>query len=219
MAEACAPELAALASGLGDAAERGSAWARPLIEALEETLTDLYDSPASTRGRLIAAMLDTVAERGYPETRLIDVIRAARSSHPAFYKRFADKADCFAAAYASQLARLEMSLSADLPPRVGDAAFLRAVGTVLVEEPARTRVLLIEADRMPGSSSQPPLRHAFADLLGRLIFGEQLPSSASLAVGALTESLRAAALGDGFDGLPDRLPELAPLISAARAAG
>jgi AcrR family transcriptional regulator len=52
----------------------------------------------SQRRRLIAAMLDLVAERGYPATTVGDVVAAARCSRNAFYELFEDKEACYIAA-------------------------------------------------------------------------------------------------------------------------
>jgi AcrR family transcriptional regulator len=52
----------------------------------------------SQRRRLIGAMLDLVAERGYPATTVGDVVAAARCSRNAFYELFEDKEACYIAA-------------------------------------------------------------------------------------------------------------------------
>jgi AcrR family transcriptional regulator len=52
----------------------------------------------SQRRRLIRAMLDQVAERGYPATTVGDVVSAARCSRNAFYELFEDKEACYIAA-------------------------------------------------------------------------------------------------------------------------
>jgi AcrR family transcriptional regulator len=54
---------------------------------------------ASQRGRLICAIADCVAEHGYPETTVADVIARAGVSRRTFYEHFNDKEDCFLAAY------------------------------------------------------------------------------------------------------------------------
>jgi AcrR family transcriptional regulator len=56
------------------------------------------DVRESQRSRLIAAMLDCVAERGYPATTVADVVAAARCSRNAFYELFEDKEACYIAA-------------------------------------------------------------------------------------------------------------------------
>jgi AcrR family transcriptional regulator len=49
----------------------------------------------SQRSRLVQAMLDQVAERGYADTTIGDVVAAARVSRNAFYELFEDKQACF----------------------------------------------------------------------------------------------------------------------------
>ena len=56
------------------------------------------DVRESQRRRLIGAMLDCVAERGYPATTVGDVVSAARCSRNAFYELFEDKEACYIAA-------------------------------------------------------------------------------------------------------------------------
>jgi len=44
-------------------------------------------------------MIEVVSERGYPETRVVDVIGVAGVSRKTFYELFDSKEDCFLAAY------------------------------------------------------------------------------------------------------------------------
>src|ERR687890_2263309 len=53
----------------------------------------------SQRGRIYQAMIEVVSERGYPETRVVDVIGVAGVSRKTFYELFESKEDCFLAAY------------------------------------------------------------------------------------------------------------------------
>jgi AcrR family transcriptional regulator len=52
---------------------------------------------ASQRERLLRAMLESVAERGYDATSVPQVVALARVSRNAFYALFEDKLDCFLA--------------------------------------------------------------------------------------------------------------------------
>src|SRR2546430_485761 len=54
---------------------------------------------ASQRGRLVEAMAQVVAEKGYPATTVADVVERAGVSRRTFYEQFADKEACFLAAY------------------------------------------------------------------------------------------------------------------------
>jgi AcrR family transcriptional regulator len=52
---------------------------------------------ASQRERLLRAMLESVAKRGYDATTVPGVVADARVSRNAFYELFSDKTDCFLA--------------------------------------------------------------------------------------------------------------------------
>jgi AcrR family transcriptional regulator len=54
---------------------------------------------STQRERLIAGMARTVAQRGYAATPVADVLKTAGVSRRTFYEQFADKEDCFLAAY------------------------------------------------------------------------------------------------------------------------
>ena len=51
------------------------------------------------RERLLHGMAQTVARRGYAATPVAEVLKAAGVSRRTFYEQFADKEDCFIAAY------------------------------------------------------------------------------------------------------------------------
>src|SRR3954451_15394015 len=69
------------------------------------------------RRRLLAAMAESVSEKGYADTTVADVVRIARTSRRTFYEHFEDRADCFLAlgdAIADQLmARVAQAASGD----------------------------------------------------------------------------------------------------------
>ena len=54
---------------------------------------------AVQRERLLVAMLRAASELGYRETNVQDVIDRAGVSRPTFYEHFANKEDCFLAAF------------------------------------------------------------------------------------------------------------------------
>jgi AcrR family transcriptional regulator len=55
--------------------------------------------PNDHRERLIAAMAASVAEKGYRDTTVAEVVRIARTSRRTFYEQFEDRADCFLALF------------------------------------------------------------------------------------------------------------------------
>jgi AcrR family transcriptional regulator len=56
-------------------------------------------NPVTQRERLLDGMARAVAHQGYPATSVADVLKLARISRRTFYEQFADKEDCFLAAY------------------------------------------------------------------------------------------------------------------------
>ena len=63
-------------------------------------------------------MVEVVAERGYPETRVLDVIKRAGVSRKTFYGLFEDKEVCFLAVYDMALGRRYRAteIAFDSPP-------------------------------------------------------------------------------------------------------
>jgi AcrR family transcriptional regulator len=57
------------------------------------------DISSSQRARLLAAMANVVAEKGYAATTVADVVSAAGVSRSTFYELFASKEQCFLDAY------------------------------------------------------------------------------------------------------------------------
>ena len=55
------------------------------------------------RERIVRAMIGAVAQRGYADVRIADVVERARVSKQSFYVLFADKRECFLAAHADGL--------------------------------------------------------------------------------------------------------------------
>src|SRR3954454_14835880 len=72
---------------------------------------------ASQRGRMLTAMAEAVAQKGYARTTVADVLSRARVSRETFYEQFADKEDCFLAAYGFAV----VALLGSIADAVGDA--------------------------------------------------------------------------------------------------
>ncbi len=105
---------------------------------------------AVQRERLIAAMLRAASELGYRETSVQDVIERAGVSRPTFYEHFANKEDCFLAAFDTIAARLRKRV-ADATDKAGDnwRDKLRLGLETLLEftasEPEASRTVIVEA--------------------------------------------------------------------------
>lgn len=100
------------------------------------------------RERLLDGMAATVARRGYAATPVAEVLKASGVSRRAFYEQFADKEDCFLAAYDAFVARCAESMVASYhagaawQASVADA-FGALLGT-LAAEPAFAHLAVVD---------------------------------------------------------------------------
>ncbi len=104
---------------------------------------------ASQRGRLLVAMAELVGHDGYAATTVADVLAHAGVSRKAFYQHFANKQECFLAAYDAITAegRREVSRAYEAAANPADGAQL-AIAKLFeraIENPGGVRVALIEA--------------------------------------------------------------------------
>jgi AcrR family transcriptional regulator len=103
---------------------------------------------ASQRGRMLAAMAEVVADRGYGAVSVADVVGRAGVSRKTFYAHFQDKLDCFMAAYdlgvAVLLATVAEAGAGDPDPFAVARARVRSYLATLAAEPAFARTFLIE---------------------------------------------------------------------------
>jgi AcrR family transcriptional regulator len=100
------------------------------------------------RERIITALVDTVAERGYNATTVAHITKAASVSRRTFYEHFAGKEPCFLAAYemVTDHIRESMHVAAEAfeewPQKV--RAALATMLRFLAGEPELARVCMIE---------------------------------------------------------------------------
>ena len=117
-----------------------------LREGLETPAADVLGADPH-RNRLLIGMAEAVAEKGYRAVTIADVVRHARVSRRTFYEHFVDKESCFLAAYdgaAALILEMIARALADVPGERRIAAALDAYLDGMVEEPALTRVFLVE---------------------------------------------------------------------------
>lgn len=179
----------------------------------------------SQRGRLLGAMAESVAEHGYAETSIADVIARAGVSRKTFYQQFDGKDECFAVAYGEEMDRLlEVTLSAfeaEGPPWARRLrAALTALCGALAGNPAMARLCFIEglaagpvtaARRRTALEGLLPLfESAPSDALGDSPFGESLRMGR---IGDLAEMLRHEIAAGAGPGLPRLVPELTYLLA------
>jgi AcrR family transcriptional regulator len=100
------------------------------------------------RERIITAMVDTVAERGYNATTVAHITKAASVSRRTFYEHFADKEACFLAAYDMVADHIRSSMRAaaesfgEWPQQV--RAALATMLRFLSAEPELARICMVE---------------------------------------------------------------------------
>ncbi len=100
------------------------------------------------RERIVTALVDSVAERGYNATTVADITKAASVSRRTFYEHFADKEACFLAAYEMVADHLLGSMKAaaaayeEWPQKV--RAALSTLLSFLAAEPELARICMIE---------------------------------------------------------------------------
>ena len=101
------------------------------------------------RARLLAAMGDVVAEKGYAAATVADVVRAAGVSRTTFYEQFRSKEDCFVEAYEHGVTSLLDAIRSAVRATSGDwrdqlRAGMRAYLDALAADRTFARTYLLE---------------------------------------------------------------------------
>ncbi|QWF77694.1 hypothetical protein HUW46_01086 [Amycolatopsis sp. CA-230715] len=174
------------------------------------------DVVASQRGRLIVALLEAAADKGYPATTIGDVVERAGVSRKTFYEHFPSKEHGFQAAFTITaevvIGQLEAAAAA---PHEDWRALVRATVQAYVDalaaEPAAARALHVETlSAGPAVLDQrEAMLRLFADLLRqacREARGESWPEPPvdwfRFAIGGIDDRIRECLRGPGADGLP-----------------
>lgn len=173
----------------------------------------------SQRNRINQAMIEVVSARGYPETRVVDVIGVAGVSRKTFYELFESKEDCFLAAYDVLIGNLlaeateafESQPGAPWAERVG--AGLKVLLVHLARHPEEARFAIVEvlAAGPKALARRDSALRQFTGFLepGRSEASAELPGITSLAVaGGVNEILYTEILHGAVARLPSRLPDL-----------
>lgn len=168
---------------------------------------------ASQRTRLLEAAGRAVADKGYAAATIDDIVRGAGVSKKTFYEHFADKLDCFLAAYEAasdelfEHVRAAQDAEADWVDRTraGIHAYLRWVAA----EPALARVFLIEiaAAGPEALERRERVRDRYAERMRELQTTNSVPDDIFHAVVAAVDDLVVRRLRAGAD-----VRELEPAI-------
>jgi AcrR family transcriptional regulator len=212
----------------------GHEWPAELIQVAAEMLADsdsrFPSGPrrlpgglvrAIQRERLLVGMLRAVSELGYRSTNVQDVIERAGVSRPTFYEHFANKDDCFLAAFDTCAERLRDHIAAAADQggnvwrdriRSGFNALLAFAAT----EPEAARMVIVEARAATPDAAlrRVALLDYFASCIDTKV-RELLPAAtphstvtASGVVGGVESLLYARLNKNQMDDLPALLPSL-----------
>jgi AcrR family transcriptional regulator len=188
----------------------------------------------SQRSRILQAMIEVVSERGYPETRVVDVIEVAGVSRKTFYELFSSKEDCFLATYDVLLGNLLGDTARGFESKPGApwaeriAAGLGELLEHLAEHPDEARYAIVEvlAAGPKALARRDAALRQFTGFLdaGRAETSIELPGITSLSIaGGINELLYSEILHGATASLPGRLPDLMfwivlPFLGPERAA-
>ena len=173
-------------------------------------------APVTQRERLLDGMARTVAEQGYAATSVADVLQAARISRRTFYERFADKEDCFIAAYDAIAevchARVSGAFNAAASWSDGIADGLDALLSTLAAEPQFARLAVVEVlgAGPRGLARRDETMQRFAAFIqdSRQQFDDQLSPHPDVVAQAIVGGIYELLYSRIVRGQAERLPEL-----------
>jgi AcrR family transcriptional regulator len=145
--------------------------------------TPREEAEKNQRERLFAAMVATVAEKGYEATTVADLVKLSGVSRSAFYRHFEDKQACFLAAVEVMVEPTLAQLGADESAPAGieraRRAFARLIETI-VEQPAGAKMCVVEiyAAGPEGAALLDRMMESSTELATRLL--EQVPERKGL---------------------------------------
>ena len=186
------------------------------------------------RSRMLAAAVEAVEDVGYARMTVAQVIGRARVSRKTFYDVFADREDCFLAAFEQAISQVRLiaqeAYEREPSWRDGIRAALARVLMFMDEEPGLAKLCVVEAlgagERVLDRRAQ--LLDELAEVIDRgrtLANGTREPPevTAEGVVGAISAVLHTRVLEDGGEPLTDLLGPLMSMIVlpylGARAAG
>ena len=175
----------------------------------------------SQRERMVESMITVVAMKGYTETTVADIISNAGVSRATFYEQFADKEDCFLAAYSTVMERMlafvaegfSIDRSDDWVTQIRGG--VRGLLAYLADNPVAARVGIVEGFGA-GARARDRYQEAVSSFFPFLDAGRELPGApdgipehtARVIVGGLSALMfNQASAGHARD-LPNLLPDM-----------
>lgn len=188
------------------------------------------DVAASQRGRMLDAVTQSVAEKGYAATTVADIVDLAGVSRTTFYQHFKGKPECFLAAYQSGFDEAIEQLYTDALDHDDWVERLRAGNrsllTTLARAPDFARAFFIEvmAAGPEALERRDAIMRQFAGVIAenfararadRPDLPEVSPRILATVVGGITEFIAIEVRARSFDGLPGLEPEMTQFILSA----
>jgi len=173
----------------------------------------------SQRDRMVDAMVAVVADQGYADTTVADIISAAGVSRATFYEQFADKEDCFVAAYSTVMKRMLTFVaegfaaeeSGDWVERLRSG--LQSLLVYLSENPVAVRVGIVEGFGA-GARARDQYQQAVGSFFPFLDAGRELIDDADRVPGetarVIVGGISALIFNQASTGNSANLPELLP---------
>jgi AcrR family transcriptional regulator len=175
------------------------------------------------RARMLAAMVEQVAEKGAANTAVAHIVARSGVSRRTFYEIFKDREDCFLATFDEAVRRVAAVVVPAYEEPGTWRAKMRAGLTALLEtlaaDPAMGRLLIVES-----LAAGPAARERRRGVLERIVSvvdegraesrgGAELPAlTAEGVVGGVLSVLHARLAGNGADGLTDLTGPLMGMI-------
>jgi len=175
----------------------------------------------SQRERMVESMISVVALKGYTEATVADIISNAGVSRATFYEQFADKEDCFIAAYGTVMERMLAFVAEGFAIGQSDDWIARirgGIGNLLVylaQNPVAARVGIVEGFGA-GARARDRYQQAVSSFFPFLDAGRTMTSdpdripghTARVVVGGVSALMFNEASAGNAENLPKLLPEM-----------
>lgn len=136
-----------------------------------ESDVDSGDTAGAARQRFVDALAALIAERGYPATSVVDIVRVAQASKTTFYLHFENKQECYLALLASVTDDLVADIRQAVDPDAHWHNQIRQMFTAYIAHlTARPAISLSWIRDLPalGAAARPVQRRNFAELAALL---------------------------------------------------
>ena len=176
------------------------------------------EAEKNQRERLFAAIVATVAEKGYEATTVADLVELSGVSRSAFYKHFEDKQACFLAAVEGMVEPTLRKVAEDESVAAGVERARQAFESVvrlIVAQPAASKMAIVEtyAAGLEGADLVDRTLEAVTDLAAQLL--DQVPERKGMPrelVRAIVGGIQKVIHKRLYRGQEEELLELAPQL-------